>query len=169
MPRLSIRASAALTAVAAAALLFAACGGDDATDGTVSAVDATSEAAAVTTPEKVASPSPTAPAPQTATATPQPPSSVLARTDGLTGGPVPAADAPSAEFDADNLNLGAGAFLPLDRPAMIPASEATWLRPRSLVLGAVQNGEARASPLFMMTFHHVANDELGGEPYLVTF
>ena len=38
-----------------------------------------------------------------------------------------------------------------------------------LVLGAVQNGEARAYPLFQMAFHHVANDELGGEPLLVTF
>jgi hypothetical protein len=33
----------------------------------------------------------------------------------------------------------------------------------------VQNGEARAYPLFMMTFHHVSNDVLGGESYLVTF
>ena len=38
-----------------------------------------------------------------------------------------------------------------------------------LVMGAVQNGSARAYPLFMMRFHHVANDELGGAPYLVTF
>jgi hypothetical protein len=33
----------------------------------------------------------------------------------------------------------------------------------------VQNGEARAYPLFMMTFHHVSDDVLGGESYLVTF
>ena len=37
------------------------------------------------------------------------------------------------------------------------------------MLGAVQNGEARAYPISMMTFHHVANGVLGGEPYLVTF
>ena len=43
------------------------------------------------------------------------------------------------------------------------------MRPDSLVLGAELNGESRAYLLSMMSFHHVANDELGGEPYLVTF
>ena len=51
---------------------------------------------------------------------------------------------------------------------MLPEA-ATWLRDDTLVLGAVQNGDARAYPVFMMTFHHVTNDVLGGEPYLVTF
>lgn len=167
----------ALAALAAAALLLAACGGDDATidattEATVAAVDAATESTAIAAPPSGAtapSPSPTAPEPQTATAAPPPPSTVVARADGLTGAPVPVAEAPSAEFEADKLNLGAGRFPPLDRPAVVPASEATWLRPTSLVLGALQNGEARAYPLFMMTFHHVANDELGGGPYLVTF
>ena len=91
------------------------------------------------------------------------------RTDGLTGAPVPHLEAHSAEFDASRLNEGAGRFPPLDDPTIVSANAATWLDAETLVLGAVQNGEARAYPIAMMTFHHVANDVLGGEPYLVTF
>ena len=29
--------------------------------------------------------------------------------------------------------------------------------------------DARAYPVFMMTYHHIANDVLGGLPYLVTY
>ena len=75
----------------------------------------------------------------------------------------------SAAFDVDRLNVRAGTFPPLDVPVVVTAAEATWMSPNTLVLGAIQNGETRAYPIFMMTFHHVANDILGGEPYLVTF
>ena len=50
----------------------------------------------------------------------------------------------------------------------MPASEAIWLQADTLVLGAIQGREARAYPLLIMQFHHVTNDVLGGEPYLVT-
>ena len=40
---------------------------------------------------------------------------------------------------------------------------------RPVVLGAVQNGDARAYPAFMMAYHHIVNDVLGGFPYLVTY
>ena len=94
---------------------------------------------------------------------------VAPRSDGLTGAPVPRLEVQSAEFDADRLNQTAGRFPPLDDPTIVSASEATWMSDDTLVLGAVQNEEARAYPIAMMTFHHVANDVLGGEPYLVTF
>ena len=94
---------------------------------------------------------------------------VEARSDGLTGAPVPRLEAQSAEFDASRLNQTAGRFPPLDDPTIVSAGEAPWLEAETLVLGAVQNGEARAYPITMMTLHHVANDVLGGEPYLVTF
>ena len=64
---------------------------------------------------------------------------------------------------------GGHRFLPLDDPRIVLPVEATWLHDDTLILGAVQNGDARAYPVFMMTFHHVANDVLGGEPYLVSF
>ncbi len=74
-----------------------------------------------------------------------------------------------ARFDRDRLSPLSATFPPLDQPRSVPASEASWLQPDTLVLGAVQGGETRAYPLFIMQFHHVANDTLGGKPYLVTF
>ena len=62
-----------------------------------------------------------------------------------------------------------GRFPPLNDPRVMLPEAATWLRDDTPILGAVQNGDARAYPVFMMTFHHVANDVLGGKPYLVTF
>jgi hypothetical protein len=92
-----------------------------------------------------------------------------ARYDGLTGAPVPAPASSSVEFDEGRLRENAGRFPPLDDPVVVSAAQASWMRGDDLVLGATRDGEARAYPLFMMTFHHVANDELAGKPYLVTF
>jgi hypothetical protein len=39
----------------------------------------------------------------------------------------------------------------------------------SWVLGVRSNGEARAYPLDMMWCHHIANDTVGGVPWLVTY
>ncbi len=148
------------------AALLAACGGSGGPDGD----DARDDAPAATA-SPAASPSSTETASATPTAAPseEPAAVVETRDDGLTGAPVPPPTATSAEFDSSLVNERAGAFPPLDYPAVVPASEATWLDGGDLVLGAVQNGEARAYPIFMLRFHHVANDELGGEPYLVTF
>lgn len=102
-------------------------------------------------------------------ASPEATAVATARPDGLTGAPVPATAIESAEFDGSRLDADALGFPPLTNVGTVLASDATWLQPDTLVLGAVQGGEARAYPLFIMQFHHVANDVLGGEPYLVTF
>ncbi len=60
-------------------------------------------------------------------------------------------------------------FVPLDNPAIVSAEAATFLQPDDRVLGLTVGGESRAYPISMMTFHHVANDVLGGLPVLVTF
>ena len=60
-------------------------------------------------------------------------------------------------------------FVPLDNPEVVTADTATFLQPDDRVLGLTVNGESRAYPINMMTFHHVANDVLGGLPVLVTF
>ena len=60
-------------------------------------------------------------------------------------------------------------FVPLDNPEVVSADEATFLQPDDRVLGLTVGGESRAYPISMMTFHHVANDVLGGLPVLVTF
>ena len=148
-----------------ATLLLAACGGASAPRG----ADATATATATVAPTATTAPAPATAAPAAASPAAQPAVQAAPRVDGLTGAPVPAPEAQSAAFDAERANVRAGSFPPLDYPRVVAAAEATWLLPESLVLGALQNGEARAYPLSMMTFHHVANDELGGEPYLVTF
>ena len=60
-------------------------------------------------------------------------------------------------------------FVPLDNPEVVAAEAVTFLQPDDRVLGLTVNGESRAYPINMMTFHHVANDVVGGEPVLVTF
>ena len=148
-----------LGALGAVALLLAACGGEPPE---VAAIETS------TAPPTQAAPD-AAPAQPAVVAAPEPVATVAPRLDGLTGAPVPPPTAKSDAFDVERARLGAGAFPPLDYPEVVAAAGAGWMEDDSLVLGAVQNGEARAYPLFMMTFHHVANDELGGEPYLVTF
>ena len=81
--------------------------------------------------------------------------------------PLPTAGTVQAE--ASQTGSRGGRFPPLDDPHVVMPEAATWLRDDTLILGAVQNGEARAYPVFMMAFHHVANGVLGGKPYLVTF
>ena len=49
-----------------------------------------------------------------------------------------------------------------------PISSTDWNQ-NDLVIGVAVNGEARAYPVSMMVWHQLVNDELGGEPILVTF
>ena len=81
------------------------------------------------------------------------------------GGPAVSDDAPGIGSAADRR----GGFVPLDNPVMIAAGEAAYLQPDDRVLGVTVAGESRAYPINMMTYHHVANDEIGGEPVLITF
>ncbi len=99
----------------------------------------------------------------TSTAAPTP------RADGLTGAPLPATTVGSRAFDEEHFDRDLEPFPALNEVVPVAAADAAWMQPDDLVLGAVHNNEARAYPLFMMTLHHVANDTLGGEPYLVTF
>ncbi len=74
------------------------------------------------------------------------------------------------EFDPDGLSIGPGSgFVVLDNPAVIPGEQATWLAPDELILGVIVGDEARAYPISQMAYHHIANDQIGGEPYLVTY
>ncbi len=76
--------------------------------------------------------------------------------------------APEGRTGAPGLGRGTR-FVPLDNPEYVSASEATFLTPDDRVLGVAIGGESRAYPIKMMTFHHVANDEVAGLPVLVTF
>ena len=60
-------------------------------------------------------------------------------------------------------------FVPLDNPDFIAADEAVFLDADDLVLGLTIEGESRAYPISMMTYHHIVNDTIGGRPILITF
>lgn len=59
---------------------------------------------------------------------------------------------------------------PIDDPTFeTPASAEAWLAGNEPVISVEINGEARAYPLQIMTWHEIVNDTVGGEPVIVTF
>ena len=91
--------------------------------------------------------------------------------DGSTGASPTTGQSPSDVPGAEGSrpNFPRSRFVPLDNPDVVPAEAVSFLQPDDRVLGVTVNGESRAYPVSMMTFHHVANDIVGGEPVLVTF
>ncbi|MFQ5528436.1 MAG: DUF3179 domain-containing (seleno)protein [Thermoanaerobaculia bacterium] len=57
----------------------------------------------------------------------------------------------------------------LDHPPTIPGAQAGYLRDGEKVFGAFVNGEARAYPVRIMSWHEMANDTIGGEPVALSF
>ena len=59
---------------------------------------------------------------------------------------------------------------PLDDPKFITPEQADqWLGDQEPVISFEINGEARAYPLQILTWHEVVNDEVGGVPVVATF
>ncbi len=59
---------------------------------------------------------------------------------------------------------------PIDRPKFVTAREAdAWLTAREPVLAVEVNGDARAYPLQILTWHEIVNDTVGGRPLSVTY
>ena len=59
---------------------------------------------------------------------------------------------------------------PIDAPTFVTFAEADeWLDPLEPVVSFVHEGDARAYPLQIMTWHEIVNDEVGGIPVAVTF
>ena len=59
---------------------------------------------------------------------------------------------------------------PLDDPRFVTVEEAEqWLNSQEPVIFFEVNGDARAYPLRIMTWHEIANDLVGGVPIAVTF
>ena len=59
---------------------------------------------------------------------------------------------------------------PLDEPKFITLQEAAdWLAPLEPVVVLEINGDSRAYPLQILTWHEIVNDEVGGVPVAVTF
>ena len=57
----------------------------------------------------------------------------------------------------------------IDRPVFVPVAEVRDLADTEPVIGIIINGDARAYPLRVMTWHEIANDTVGGVPVTVTY
>lgn len=59
---------------------------------------------------------------------------------------------------------------PIDRPKFIDNQQAEqWLAPNDPVIALELNGDARAYPLQIMTWHEIVNDSVGEIPITITF
>ncbi len=56
----------------------------------------------------------------------------------------------------------------LVRPAVLSAAESPW-HDDERVVGVVRGGAARAYPIAVLNWHELVNDQLGGEPVLISF
>jgi hypothetical protein len=70
---------------------------------------------------------------------------------------------------ATRLYLAEETFARLTEVVRIPASDATHVLSDDLVLGVKLGSEAAAYPLPIIGYHHIANDTLAGEPFVVTY
>jgi hypothetical protein len=58
----------------------------------------------------------------------------------------------------------------IDRPKFAsPDDAARWLQPKEPVLALTINGDSRAYPLQILTWHEIVNDVVGGVPVAITF
>ncbi len=60
-------------------------------------------------------------------------------------------------------------FAPLETIRFVAPSAATHVANGDMVMGVAVGGEARAYPVLMTAYYHIVNDELAGEPYVVTY
>ncbi len=65
--------------------------------------------------------------------------------------------------------IGRDVIPPIDRPKFKPVDEITHLADTEPVIGLEIDGEARAYPLQMMTWHEIVNDTFGTKPVAVTY
>ena len=57
----------------------------------------------------------------------------------------------------------------LTSPVMVPAAEADFLNDDEKVLGLEIDGDARAYPLRILSWHELVNDTVGAKPILVSW
>jgi len=57
----------------------------------------------------------------------------------------------------------------IDNPIFVPVAESTTYADVEPVIGLIINGEARAYPLSVLTWHEIVNDTVGGTPVAVTY
>ena len=57
----------------------------------------------------------------------------------------------------------------LTNPEYVTAKKASFLKNDDRVIGVVINGDARAYPLNIMSWHELVNDTIGSQPVLVSW
>jgi hypothetical protein len=79
--------------------------------------------------------------------------------------------APGAQLDPDDIVevLAADGIPAIDDPVFMDPADATWLREREPVIAVDLEGDARAYPLQILTWHEIVNDTVAGTPVVVTF
>lgn len=66
--------------------------------------------------------------------------------------------------------VGRDGIPPIDEPRFVSVAEADeWLADAEPVIALELNGEAKAYPLQILTWHEIVNDELGGVPVTATY
>jgi len=78
---------------------------------------------------------------------------------------------PGAELDPEDIVevLAADGIPSIDDPVFIGPAGATWLHEREPVIAIDLEGDARAYPLQILTWHEIVNDTVAGTPVVVTF
>lgn len=61
------------------------------------------------------------------------------------------------------------AIPPIHAPRYEPALEADWLREDDMVIGYASRGQAWAYPIRILNFHEIVNENLDGEPVLISY
>jgi hypothetical protein len=67
-------------------------------------------------------------------------------------------------------SLGVDSIRSIDRPCFETSAQADrLLEPNDLVIGVERDGDARAYPVKLLSYHEVVNDLVGGEPLAITW
>jgi len=80
--------------------------------------------------------------------------------------------APEPLVDLDDIRSGGpppDGIPSIDDPSFVSASDVDFLEENEPVLAVAVNGEARAYPVQIMTWHEIVNDTVGGLPVAVTY
>ena len=80
--------------------------------------------------------------------------------------------APEPLVDLDDIRSGGpppDGIPSIDDPSFVSASDVDFLEENEPVLAVTVNGEARAYPVQIMTWHEIVNDTVGGLPVAVTY
>ena len=79
---------------------------------------------------------------------------------------------PSPLVDPDDIISGGpppDGIPPIDDPRFQALAEADWLSDRQPVIAVEIDGDARAYPLLILTWHEIVNDQVGGTPAAITY